>query len=144
MRFQKLRKESFQKNLAATGKITVSAVDISRSTLKLNDRNSATYEIASKANLTLVKFDKPTMVNCVILRENLVSGQNSGSFRILLMDKNNNLVKEIRGTTIGRKRILTFPSTEVQSIGLAIDEMKANTRIAEIEVYHIDESLVEH
>jgi len=24
-----------------------------------------------------------------------------------------------------------------------VDEMKANTRIAEIEVYHIDESLVE-
>jgi len=143
MRFQKLRKESFQKNIAATGKVTVSAADTSRTTLKLNDRNTSTYEIASKANLTLVKFEKPTGINCVILRENLANGQNTRSFRVLLMDKNNNLVKEVRGTTIGRKRILTFPTMEVQFIGLAVDEMKANTRIAEIEVYHIDESLVE-
>ena len=143
MRFQKLRKESFQKNIAATAKFTVSSTDISRSTLKLNDRNSSTYEVVSKAILTLVKFDKPTKVNCVILRENLVNGQNIKSFRVLLMDKNNSLVKEVSGTTIGRKRIITFPSVEVQSIGLAIDEMKTNPRIAEIEVYHIDESLVE-
>ena len=143
LRFQKLRKESFQKNLAAAGKISVSAVATTRSTLKLNDQNASTYEMTSKANLTLVKFDKPTAVNCVILRENLANGQNTKSFRILLMDKNNNLIKEVKGTTMGRKRILSFPSIEVQSIGLAVDEMKSNTRIAEIEVYHIDETLVE-
>lgn len=50
---------------------------------------------------------------------------------------------EIKGTTIGRKRIITFPETEVGIIGLVIDSQKMPTRITEIEAYLINDKLVE-
>ncbi|HNU14100.1 MAG TPA: hypothetical protein PKI55_06525, partial [Chitinophagaceae bacterium] len=61
----------------------------------------------------------------------------------ILMNKKNELVSEIKGTTIGRKRIITFPATEAGMIGLVIDSQKIPTRIAEIEAYLIDDLLVE-
>jgi alpha-L-fucosidase len=143
IRFQKLRKESFQKNLAPSGKASIPSPVSIKSATKLNDRNSSTYETVSKKDLVQLKFDKATTVNCVVLKEHLLSGQQTKQFKIYLLDKENNLLKEITGTTIGRKRILTFPTLEIYSIGFAIDEMKANPRITEIEVYHIDESLIE-
>jgi hypothetical protein len=53
------------------------------------------------------------------------------------------MVKEIRSTTIGNKRILTFPATEAKFITLSISNQKAPTRISEMKIYSIDPVLVE-
>ncbi len=92
-------------------------------------------------NYTL-KLGKTSSVNCVILKEAIQLGQNVKSFTVKLM-KNNELVKEVTATTIGHKRILTFPAVEADAIEVAITDSKAKPVISELQAYLIDEGLVE-
>jgi alpha-L-fucosidase len=109
----------------------------------LNDGNPTSFETVVKANLMQLKFEKSTSINCIILREYLNKGQQVKNFRILLMDGENNLIKAINASTVGRKRILTFPSTSVKSIAISIDDQKNSATISEVEAYLIDENLIE-
>ena len=90
-----------------------------------------------------LQFDHATKINCVVLKEYLVNGQHCKRFSLLLMNKKHELVKKIQGTTIGHKRIITFPSTEVSFIGLMIDAQIGSTSVSEIGAYLIDEGLIE-
>jgi hypothetical protein len=54
------------------------------------------------------------------------------------------VVKEIDVTTIGRKRIITFPVQDVSAISLVVKEAKDVPLISEIAVYLIDEKLIEN
>ncbi len=143
--FKKLRDESFKNNLAKNAAGYFVFPKGIKLTKKLNDGNVATFE--SVANLRLqpmgIEFKKPQKINCIVLEENLLKGQHCIRFKIKLMDEKHQLIKEIDGTTIGHKRILTFPSTQVGSLSLEIEDQKGITDIAEIEAYLIDESLVE-
>jgi len=141
--FNKLRKESFQKNLALSASGSQSSAASVRKTPKFSDGNPSSFENAKKTDILMVKFEKPENINCVVLREDLRNGQQVKKFRILIMDGQNHLLKEINGTTIGRKRILTFPATSAQIIGLAIDDQKKEAAIAEIEAYKIEDNLIE-
>ncbi|MGF2414129.1 MAG: hypothetical protein ACQUYJ_17485, partial [Ferruginibacter sp.] len=58
-------------------------------------------------------------------------------------DKKDELVKEIHGTTIGRKRIITFSAVDINTIELTIEEQHKTTVINEMEAYLIDENLIE-
>jgi alpha-L-fucosidase len=82
-------------------------------------------------------------MNCVVLREGIQSGQQVKQFRIRLMDAENHLLKEITGSTIGRKRILTFPTTSVSIIALSAEAQKSTAQISEIEAYQIAEHLLQ-
>ena len=141
--FYRLRKESFQKNLALTAKGSLTSQTGTKSAPRLNDGNPTSFETVVKANLMQLKFEKSTSINCIILREYLNKGQQVKNFRILLMDGENNLIKEINASTVGRKRILTFPSTPVKSIAISIDDQKNSATISEVEAYLIDENLIE-
>ncbi len=82
-------------------------------------------------------------VNCIVLKEDLRNGQNCMAFKLLLFNKKDELVQEIHGTTIGRKRIITFPAADISTIELTIEAQKNATSIAEMEAYLIDGSLTE-
>ncbi len=81
-------------------------------------------------------------INCIVLKEPIQFGQRVRKFSIQLM-KNNNVVKEIDGTTIGRKRILTFDATEADGFNVIISESKAKPLLSEATAYYIDKSLAE-
>ena len=81
-------------------------------------------------------------INCIVLKEDIATGQKIKSFTVQLQQKDNT-VKEIHGNTVGKKRILTFPSTDVDSFIIKIDEAKATPLLNEVSVYLIDENLVE-
>ncbi len=63
------------------------------------------------------KIDLPQLqkVNCIVLNEDIATGQKIKSFTVQLQQKNNT-VKEIHANTVGKKRILTFPVIDVDSI----------------------------
>jgi len=82
-------------------------------------------------------------INCIIIREDLSKGQHCGKFKLLLFNAKDELVKEIYGTTIGRKRIITFPAIGINTIELTIEEQNDATGITEMEGYLIDEKLIE-
>ncbi len=90
-----------------------------------------------------VEIKENKKVNCVVLYENIKDGQNCSAFKLLLFNKKEELIKEIHGTTIGRKRIITFPAVDINTIELTIEGEKNATSINEIEGYLIDENLIE-
>ena len=119
--FKKLRDQNFSKPLASKTFTTSSHVDNSMYQLKLG---------------------KVASVNCIVLKEPIQSGQKIKSFTVLFK-KGIEMVKEISGTTIGRKRILSFSSVEADAIVVTIIESKPKPAISDIKAYFIDESLTE-
>lgn len=147
--FRKLRDNNFRNNLAANARALkllsgISQTSSQTSAATLIDHNKSTFEsVESGTEKIVIRFKKPQKINCLILKENLLRGQNCMKFRLSLNNEKHESLKEIKGSTIGRKRIITFPSTNVSEISVMIEEQKESTAIAEIEVYHIDDQLVE-
>ena len=81
-------------------------------------------------------------INCIVLNEDIATGQKIKSFTVQLL-MNNNTVNEIHGNTVGKKRILTFPATDIDSFIIKIDEAKATPLLTEVAAFLIDERLVE-
>ena len=74
-------------------------------------------------------MNQPEKISCIVLKENLTSGQHCAKFKLKIFDKNHRLIEEIEGTTIGHKRILTFSQVEAGYIEFSIESQKAPTRI---------------
>jgi len=144
--FKKLRDESFRTNLAKKGIAYFLSKSRKRVAKKLNDSNPDSFEsvVLPRSQRMAVEFDKMQKINCIVLKENILHGQNCAKFKISLINKEQGLIKEISGTTIGHKRIISFPSTEANKIEISIAEQKNSTRISEIEAYLIDEKLIEN
>jgi alpha-L-fucosidase len=117
MAFKKLRDKSFESPVA--------------------DKKFTASSLSYKINLP-----QPKKINCIILQEDIASGQKIKSLtvRFLLGDK---IVRELRENTIGKKRILTFPATDVDSFIIEIDEAKATPLLNQVSAYLIDEGLIE-
>ncbi len=101
------------------------------------------WKPVQQANNTFsVALPKATPVNCVLLQEPIELGQRVISFSVQLK-KNGAVVKEVSATTIGRKRILTFPSVEADAIDVVIKDAKATPYLKQVAVYKIADNLVE-
>jgi alpha-L-fucosidase len=143
--FKKLRDENFKNNLALkasgfliphNGKVACPA---------LNDGKTVTTQVIKLTDLYTVglQFKQATTVNCIRLREDLSKGQNAAAFVIHLLNEKQELVKEIKGNTIGSSRIISFAAQQVTTMQLQITEQKGPTAIAEIELYQIEEAIIE-
>jgi alpha-L-fucosidase len=144
--FRKLRDESFSSNLSKKGETFFINNKKKTASKKLNDNNNKTFETITAPRLQSIEitFKNAQKINCLVLQENLKEGQNCAKFTVQLFDKKNEVIKEMNGTTIGHKRILTFPETEVKYIKFSVQSQKAATKIAEINWHLIDEKLVEN
>ncbi|MEO6456369.1 MAG: alpha-L-fucosidase [Ginsengibacter sp.] len=143
--FKRLKDNNFTTNLAKSASAYFVPHNGTRPAPALNDGDNKSYETVYLPHLNSVglEFEKPHTINCIVLKENLSGGQYCKKFYLLLMNKKHEILRKIEGTTIGHKRIITFPATEAAIIGLAIDEQKGSTSVSEIEAYLIDESLIE-
>ncbi|MEO6289038.1 MAG: alpha-L-fucosidase, partial [Ginsengibacter sp.] len=143
--FKKLRDDNFKNNLAKKGTGYFVPHNVKRVTKKLNDAETSTFESITLPELQSmgIELRVPQKINCIVLKENLLSGQHCIKFTLRLMNAKHELIKEINGTTIGHKRIITFPTEEATIIELSVNEQKGTTNISEIETYLIGENLVE-
>ena len=143
--FRRLVEKSFASNISRKGTGYFNPHNGARQVSGLNDGNPRTLEtiVAPDRSSMGIEFADSQRINCVVLKEYLEKGQHTRSFRLLLMTKKHELLREIKGTSIGSKRILTFPTTNVGLIGLAIDDQQGYTAITEIQAYLIDEKLLE-
>ncbi len=143
--FKKLREESFEKNIAAKGKGFLANGNKIHYTKKLSDGVIKTFETDSLyyQQTAGIKFSKPQKINCVVFKENISNGQYCQSLILLLSNSKNKFQKEIKQTTIGHKRILTFEAVNIDRINLIIGQQKWLTQISEIEAYLIPETLIE-
>ncbi|MBK8519903.1 MAG: alpha-L-fucosidase [Chitinophagaceae bacterium] len=113
----------------------------------LSDGNYKTAELVTEAVLESagveLKMKQNKQVNCIVLYEDISKGQHCSKFKLLLFNSKDELVKEIYGTTIGKKRIITFPSVAVNTIELTIEQQNGSTGISEMEAYLINDRLIE-
>jgi alpha-L-fucosidase len=87
-------------------------------------------------------FDQPKEVNAIILREDLKFGQRVKNFVVQILDEDKKSYY-VQGTTIGYQRILTFPRVKTSFIAVRFLDAFENPMINGIEVFLIDEKLVE-
>ncbi len=144
MEFKKLRDESFGNDLAKKGKIDFIVKDVLHTTTKLSDNNRNTFVTLPLSVFSgiRIKFSEPQKINCIVLSEPIQMGQRIKSFSIILK-KNEKVIYEADGTTIGNKRIITFPAQEADDIHIIISDAKATPLISEVSAYLIDENLIE-
>jgi len=105
--------------------------------------NKQTAEIKNyRENSCNIIFDQPKAVNTIILKEDLKFGQRVKNFVVQILDEDKKSYK-IEGTTIGFQRILTFPQIKTSFIAIRILDSFGNPVINRVDVFLIDEKLVE-
>jgi alpha-L-fucosidase len=105
--------------------------------------NQHTVEIKNyRENSCNIIFDQPKEVNTIILREDLKFGQRVKSFVVQVLDEDKKSY-HIEGTTIGFQRILTFPRVKTSFIAIRFLDAFGNPMINGVDVFLIDEKLVE-
>ena len=97
--------------------------------------------ISSQNPIPRASWKVARSINCVVLKEDLRNGQFVDSFSVLIKKKNI-VVKAIGGTTIGRKRILTFPDVEADAVEVRISGER-RPKLTGLSVYRIDPMLIE-
>lgn len=141
--FKKLRDESFKNNLALKAKVLITSGDSIKFRGLVNDKNVSTFaEITDcKNEIIQLHFKKSTKINCVILKEKIKDGQAVQKFYVQV--RNNKQLENYMNSTIGNKRIVTFPALEVDDLMIYFLEGKERIKISEIEVYYINDNLTE-
>jgi alpha-L-fucosidase len=144
MAFKKLREESFSKNLLNDAKayweISEEAFLKDGVDYRALDKKAGVYSINEQS--FLVQLPSPKPVNCIVLREAIHLGQSIENFKIVLFN-NTQIVNEINGTTIGRKRIVTFPVQTITSFKVILKDRFGNDNVSGVAAYLLDEKLVE-
>jgi alpha-L-fucosidase len=91
--------------------------------------------------LIRVRFKKRIGINCVVIKEDVASGQSVQEFEIRLGKIKDPVIHGY--TTVGRKRILTFPVVRTHELRIHFIKAKQRIRIIGVEAYCIGEKLVE-
>jgi alpha-L-fucosidase len=136
--FKKLRDESFDDNLIKTANMYY----------QFNQQHITFSNIDSSgafgANLQhfIVEFPEKTKINCIVLKEAIQFGQTVRKFTIVFY-KDNKTTGEIKGTSVGRKRMLTFPTKNITSFRVYLEDAKGTDNISSVSAYLIDEKLIE-
>lgn len=105
------------------------------------DKKSEFNKVPVLKNEQMISFSKPEKINCIVLNERIANGQTITGFKIVIINGDDR--SEITGTTIGHKRILSFPVTTAKSIEIYLTDMQNRDNLKTVSAYLIDESLIE-
>jgi len=90
----------------------------------------------------MIIWKEPVAVNCLVLKENIAEGQRIKNIDIILSIHGIEL-KKLNVTTVGHKRIISFPTEKVTEISVVVNAAKAKPMLSSVEAYHIAENLIE-
>lgn len=141
--FKNLREKSFKTNLARDARPEVHYKGGIYNQDKFLDGKEETSESLPEYDKGSfwIKFNPVKEINCIVIKEAMTTGQNIKSLELSLI-KAADMTREIQLTTIGNKRIITFPKETISAIRIVIKDAKATPFIKEVEAYLIDEKLV--
>lgn len=140
--FKQLRDENFGDNLLRNANTYWEFTDPAPSNLRFRSFDGGPEAYGINVQSFTVQMPEPTKMNCIVLREAIHLGQTVRHFKVVLYN-GNKVVKEIDGTTVGRKRIVTFPTVMATSFRVFLDDTKGNDNISGVAAYLIKEELVE-
>jgi alpha-L-fucosidase len=143
--FKTLRDQSFDENVLrqATTYWEFDETDFAPDTLRLRSIDGGPDLYSINVQNFIVQFPQASRINCIVLREAIHLGQTIRNFRIGLYN-GEKMIKVVNGTTVGRKRILTFPAETVTSFKVFLDDARHNDNISGVAAYLLDEKLVEN
>jgi len=144
MAFKKLRDQNFNNNLLLDAKAywEINEDAFLKDSISYHALDKKGYVYGINQQGFTVQLAKATAVNCIVLREAIHLGQSIERFKIALFN-NDQKVDEITGTTIGRRRILTFPVKTITSFKVYMIDRKGNDNVNRVAAYLIDENLLE-
>jgi alpha-L-fucosidase len=145
MDFKRLRDESFKDNLAKNAKAfwQFSIDNLKNKELIIRSFQNKTEEGYSiNVQQFTVEFPQLTKINCIGLYEYLHQGQSIRNFKIELYN-GNKMEGTVDGTTIGRKRLLTFPAVAITHFKVYLDDKNGGDNVRAVTAYLIDEKLIE-
>ncbi len=136
-----LLREKFAQNLAKNKKIkpvqTGRPMMRSRYWRWLTDGNPSTFASLGFAETGApleINLGKSQLINAVLLQEFLPDGQRVQAFKVEVWE--NKAWREVaRSTTIGAKKILTFPTVTTGKVRISILAAKAAPRLSEVQVF---------
>jgi len=141
LEFAKALKESFAVNLAEKSKAETSNVRENAKQFGADmaiDNNKDTYWAADddtiKASLT-IDLGKPTLVNRFLVQEYIRLGQRVKAFTVEAF-VHGNWKEVVKGTTIGYKRIIRFPSVKATKLRFSITDSKSCPVISNIGIFN--------
>ncbi|MFZ9388282.1 MAG: alpha-L-fucosidase [Chitinophagaceae bacterium] len=142
--FKILRDENFGENLLKSARTyyQFSNSDLPGGKLALQSMDSTGQNYTVNLQNFIVEMPKPSSMNCIILREAIHRGQTIRKFHIQIFN-GNKMVREINGSSVGRKRILTFGTTTATSFTVYLDDAKGGDNIIGVTAYLLDEKLLE-
>lgn len=141
MDFKKMREAVFTNDLAMGSEVSASNVrgkSHKFSATNLTDGNADTYwttdDNVTYASVT-INLGKPVRFNRLVLGEYIALGQRVQSFKVEYFDGDR--YRELdRQTTIGYKRILTFPLVKSSQLRITFLQAKASPLITAIQIYN--------
>ena len=144
MAFKKLRDQNFNNNLLLDAKAywEINEDAFLKDSISYHALDKKGYVYGINQQGFTVQLAKATAVNCIVLREAIHLGQSIERFKIALFN-NDQKMGEINGTTIGRRRILTFPVKTITSFKVYMIDRKGNDNVNRVAAYLIDENLLE-
>jgi alpha-L-fucosidase len=144
MAFRKLRDQNFSNNLLQDAKAywEINEDAFLKDSISYHPFDKKGYAYGINRQSFTVQLAKATTLNCIVLREAIHLGQSIESFNIALFN-NNQKVDEITGTTIGRRRILTFQAKTITSFKVYLADRNGNDNVSRVAAYLIDENLLE-
>jgi len=140
MEFRRMREQTFAVDLLQNADLQADDTRSPRFAAKnlLNDRYHRYW--ATRDGITQTTIDirlpSPQRFNCLLLQEYIPLGQRITSFTLERRDQPSNAWQTIAcGTTIGYKRILTFPDTTAQHLRLRL-HAQAPPTLTRLALYH--------
>jgi alpha-L-fucosidase len=141
--FRRLRDAAFSRDLAREGTADAASVlgnDPRCAPAAAIDKIPSSYWAAQGStpdvwlSITLLR---PERISCAVLREPIALGQRIESFLLEVPD-GQSWRQVAAGTTIGNKRIITFPAVETKQIRLRILGSKAIPLVSSFELFDFD------
>lgn len=139
-KFRELRDESFGDNLLRNASTYWEFGDPTSNNLTFRSFDGGPEAYGINVQNFIVQLPARTKLNCIVLREAIHLGQSVRKFKISLYD-GEKMVGEVNGTTIGRKRIVTFSAQQITSFRVSMDDAKGNDNISGVAAYLVDEKL---
>jgi len=141
--FKRYRDESFANNLFKNINVEYTNAQGDPIQIHFSEAFDKNYlQTGSSANAITVEPEKTVTINCIQLKEYIPLGQRIKQFSCVLKN-GDEIVRTIRGTTIGHKRLLTFEPTSVTSLEIIIEDTKGNALISDIAAFRIPDQLIE-
>ena len=143
--FHRLRTQNFSNNLLKSTQARVSVA----STAKRNqnaklviDGNAETHIEVQPGDSINISLPSKTKINSIVLGEAIKFGQQAIRGKLILRNTNQ-VAREVNFSTIGRKRILTFPATDANQVSITVEQGKGPILLSEIQAFLIQENLIE-